>query len=66
MVKFSAIIASLAYSIGVASAASKQPPSTLQIGIKEKAVPCVATAQNGDNLTMHYVGYYALDVLASQ
>lgn len=57
MVKVGAIAALVLGSVGAAAAAFKQPPSTLQIGVKEKADPCVATAQNGDNLTMHYVCY---------
>lgn len=51
MVKISALVLGV---IGAVAATTKTPPSSLQIGIKEKADPCVATAQNGDNLTMHY------------
>lgn len=54
MVKISALVLGV---IGAVAATTKTPPSTLQIGIKEKADPCLATAQNGDNLTMHYTGY---------
>ncbi|TIA74683.1 hypothetical protein E3P92_01091 [Wallemia ichthyophaga] len=56
MVNFISFIGLLLGAAGAAAATSKQPPTTLQIGIKEKADPCLHTAQNGDNLKMHYVG----------
>ncbi|KAJ3270315.1 FK506-binding protein 2A [Terramyces sp. JEL0728] len=41
----------------VAAVLAKDPPKTLQIGVKHKIAPedCVA-AQNGDKLKMHYTG----------
>ncbi|PWN28898.1 hypothetical protein BDZ90DRAFT_258971 [Jaminaea rosea] len=35
---------------------ARDPPATLQVGVKHKPADCVVKSQRGDKLAMHYTG----------